>query len=584
MRVMCRTTRALFLGAILGATALAVAPQGAVAQPETRAAATTSRHDAASLSGEPWRELRAVPFRPEWVGGTLVYDRPRRTGSLSIFKRPDGEAERIHWYFLSPPLLFFDDETLELEPCLAKSLPALSAGGLVHDWVLRDDITWEDGVPLTTRDVVFSFRMLSDARTLSARGKKAAIDAVASVEALDDHRFRVTWRHRYFRAVAAFGLDFPIAPAHALPDDPDRLNRVDRHPTYGPYRVVRFDDGELVLELRPEYRSAPYPTRPFYVETFRYHYERDRTRIGELLRRDVLSVSVAAADQLEALLRDPVIRERFHAADILLPQYSFIGWNNVDPADPARRRPHPLFGDPRVRRAMTHLVPRDLILSTYYHGRGRVVTGPFDPRTRDYDGSIAPLPFAPDRARALLAEAGFSLSERGFLERDGRPLRFTLLRPAENTTWVDPFVTQFVEKAGAAGITVDVERVDFNVLIPRIRRHDYDAMILLWSLDWIDPDPAPQWHSGEADREGDNVVAFRSAAADRVLDRLRAADEPEERHALNRELHRILDEEQPCTFLLQQVGGALVSRQWANVRVHKVGLRWWDFVKRDLWN
>src|SRR5262245_35098542 len=88
---------------------------------------------------------------------------------------------------------------------------------------------------------------------------------------------------------------------------------------------------------------------------------------------------------------------------------------------------NPLFGDIRVRRALSHAFGRDRMLRDVWNGRGRIVGGPLDPALREFNSRI-PIPaYDPELAKRLLGEAGWELGPDGILRKDGRRFEFVML-------------------------------------------------------------------------------------------------------------------------------------------------------------
>jgi peptide/nickel transport system substrate-binding protein len=204
--------------------------------------------------------------------------------------------------------------------------------------------------------------------------------------------------------------------------------------------------------------------------------------------------------------------------------YFFIVWN-------AGRGP---LANPLVRRALTELVDRPRFLQLAFAGRAQPVTGPYALGTPSYDASVQPWPYDPTAARALLDEAGVKRLKLSFLVTAG-------------SRTVEQLATLMKEDFARAGVELEVEAVDFAVQLERLRRHAFDASSLQWTLS-LEQDNYTMFHSSQAER-GQNYGAYRSARADALLERIRATADDGARHALDRELHRLLHDEQPYTFL-----------------------------------
>jgi peptide/nickel transport system substrate-binding protein len=153
------------------------------------------------------------------------------------------------------------------------------------------------------------------------------------------------------------------------------------------------------------------------------------------------------------------------------------------------------FRDLRFRKAVSHAIDRDAIVSTVYGGRGVAIYGPTSPGDlRWYNPEIPKYGYDPERARALFAEIGFRDRDGdGFLEdADGMPVAFKLLSNTGNTLRTQ--VARLVETdLAAVGIRATLELVDANALMTSIQEtHAYEACISS-SASSGDPASAMNW-------------------------------------------------------------------------------------------
>src|SRR5262249_8977822 len=138
--------------------------------------------------------------------------------------------------------------------------------------------------------------------------------------------------------------------------------------------------------------------------------------------------------------------------------YYFIAWNQKLGGKPTR------FADPRVRKAMTMLTDRDRINNEVYLGFATTISGPFVAGSPQSDPSIKPLPYDPEGAKALLAQAGYKDDGSGTLKGpDGEPFTVKLTYPNKNATF-DRVVLFIKDSFAKAGVTFVQDPVDWPVL------------------------------------------------------------------------------------------------------------------------
>lgn len=564
---------ALLLGATAGlscerspapAGAGGVAPAVAAWSNEVRSYALT----------EAARRSVARRGAPAQTGGTLVQAVARDYGTLNNLLRVSSNEEQLCRTFLFPPLLDLDPDTLELVPLIAAARPERSADGLTYTWKIRPGIRWHRGdaagpVELTAADFEFSWRMLADPRVKAERAR-AALGPIADVQAIDRYSFRVIAAKPYFRLELEVGYNFRVMPAHLSAHEPEQFNvdPLGLAPVgYGPYRFKEWKAGEfLELERNPDWtltERLPYP-----IERLRIRVVSDASLWSQLFARGELSLcAVNDPKRWEELKADPALQELASYHEYFLPQWLYISWN-------LRRPP---FADARVRKALTHLYPRERVRDKLYAGHAVVLNAPGSVTYPAYDASRPPVPFDPAAAQALLDVAGWrDLDGDGIRERDGAPLRFTLRHPAATVEAIATGNRWFQEEARTAGVDVVVEPVDFEKLKEQLAAHDYDAVLLSWVGDPRDDDLFDRFHS-DSIAAGSNYGGYADRECDALLDAYRSEYDEAARLALGRAIYAKLGEDLPVTPLYNPQALALASTRLRNVKVRRTGARWFDW-------
>jgi ABC-type transport system substrate-binding protein len=218
--------------------------------------------------------------------------------------------------------------------------------------------------------------------------------------------------------------------------------------------------------------------------------------------------------------------------------YTYIGYN-------MRREP---FDDIRVRQALSMAIDVDKIIKYVIYNQGERITGPFLMQTDFYNHNIKPVPYDPEGALKLLAEAGWKRNNEGWLEKDGKRLQFKLI--TNNGNDIRKAILSIAQDSWKQiGIDVRTDLLEWAVFIQeRVNKLDFDALVLGWSMG-IDPDLYQIWHSSQTGFNQLNFVGFKNKKADDLIVKIRQ----EYNHARQVEychrLHEIIAEEQPYTFL-----------------------------------
>lgn len=421
---------------------------------------------------------------------------------------------------------------------------------------------------VTARDFVFTLDMLMNSQVENGFLKNYYID-LESWKAVDDYTLVLRWKKKTYNSISAsVGLS-PIPEfLYAFSESGERFPketiglRFNQHwynnkgyVGTGPYRVASYTPGQsIVLERHEDYYgekpAIKRVTYPIYSDPNQTVL---RLKAGELdfmfllpgqYREEVLQWQSRPKSEWPA--NSPFLSGDIQCQVIPEQSYFFIGWNGDKP----------LFNDVKVRTAMTLAFRRKELIDRVFAGLGEAITGPFLPESGYLDPNVDPLDFNLDRARTLLAEAGFSDTDNdGLLDKviGGKkmPFEFTLLiygnRP-EYTALSNIYKDDLLQ----LGIKMKVESAEWSLMQKKLDEKQFDAFTGGWGMSW-DNDPFQSWHSSQADvPKGSNRVGFRSPEADKLIERLRETFDPKERRELYRGVHRAIYAEQPYTFFFRR--------------------------------
>jgi len=526
---------------------------------------------AKSAAGEKSLARDAEPPRK---GGTFVQAITAEYGTLNNILRYLSSEENLCRTYLFPPLLDVDPDTLELVPLLAAERPTISADHLTYTWKIRPGVKWHRGdergpVEVTSADFEYSWRMLSNP-AVRAEKARASLGPIAGVKAVDRHTFTVTATKPYFRIEFEFGFNFRLMPAHLGATDPDAFNRdpLGHAPVgYGPYRFAEWKDGEYVeLERDPAW---PFPDRlPYHFERYRIRFIPDSAQWPLFLERGEITLCpINDCSRWEEMKRDPAWGERATFHEYFLAQWLFMTWNTA----------HPALRDVRVRRALARLYPRDLVKEKVYVDHAAVLNAPASVIYDSYDATAAPAPFDPGEARRLLDEAGWSDHDGdGLRDKEGVAFRITLLHPSATVPAIATGNAWFQEQAKGAGVEIALQAADIKKMTADLSAHSFDAAILSWVGDPRDDDLYDRFHS-RAIAEGSNYGGYSDPECDALLEEFRGEFDPARRVELAREIHRKLAADLPVLPLYNPQALVLVSTQLRNVKMHRLGARWFDW-------
>lgn len=501
-----------------------------------------------------------VPKEPE----LLVWHLSAEPDTLNPITATDVYSSRID-SFLFDNLLKRNNETLAFEPQLAERW-SISEDKRVLTFYLRPGIRWHDGVPVTVDDIIYSYQRIMDP-AVDAAHMRVYYQEIEKVIKVSERVVEFVFRRPYFMALN-FCSGIPIVPRH-LYENGENFNQHSqaRAPVgNGPYRFVHWKTGRSIrLERNPDY-WGPRPR----IKEIEFRIIPEDTVALQVLKKGGLDLAGLSPIQWVRQTDSKRFQEHFAKYKYYTPGYSFIGWN--------MRRPY--FKDKRVRRALTQLVDRASILRTLNFGLGKIVTGPFYVEGPDYNHEVKPYSYDPEKAAALLAEAGWSdHNGNGILDKNGQEFSFEFLIPS-GRRFAEQLATIIKEDYRKAGIQVEIRKLEWALFTQKLNDHSFDAVTLGWAFGF-EQDPYQVWHSSQAER-GSNFVGYQDEESDRWIEQARVLFDREERAALYHKLHARIHELQPYTFLFANPSLVALDRRFQNVRVYPVGLDplEWDLMRK----
>ena len=489
--------------------------------------------------------------------------------TLTPLVSSDAYASEVQAYVIES-LLTRDPESLEWRGLVAEDWE-VSEDGLTIRFRLRRDVSFSDGVPLTARDVAFTFEFIMN-EAIAAPRNRAYLARIASVSALDDYTVEFVFSEPYFNSLQLAG-SMDILPEHFYRrylDDPRTFNE-SRGLLLGsgPYRLGdpenwTPDQGRVELERNPRYWG---PVDPSFDRIVWRVIENDSARLTTFRNQDI-DVYGARPREFQRLLDDAGLMSRARHFEYMSPTagYSYVAWNQERGGQPTR------FADPRVRQAMSHMTDVARVIDEVLLGYAEPAVSPFSARSPQHDPAHQPIPFDLQRARALLNEAGFEdRNGDGILQGpDGRNFEFelTFFQDNEDTRRMVLFLRDLYARAG---IVMRPRPTEWSVMLENLRQKDFDAITLGWTSG-IEIDIFQMFHSTQTMEGGDNFISYRNPELDRLIDAARAEVDEDVRMELWRQAERILVDDQPYTFLFRRNTLAFIDRRIANLENTPLGL------------
>lgn len=446
------------------------------------------------------------------------------------------------------------DEKLEYTPVLAENYE-VSDDHLRITVRMRDDIYWHDGEPITAHDLRFTMDKIRDP-AIPALNKEGYFTKLDRLEVVDDRTVVFHWKEPYAPSVYALTQIKPI-PKHVYGEGDFRRHPANRNPVgSGPFKFEEWHSSQYISLVRHD----NYHGQKAYVDKVIFRViEDDAVALNALKAGEIDEMRVTQI-QWERQTVDEEFLSRFNKHHYYVPSYNYIGWNCRSV----------WFRDPRVRLAMTKLFDRESINAKIYSGFAKLISGPFYINGWAYDRSIKPHPFDPKDAQRLLSEAGWIDNDGdGIREKDGVKFEFEMLITS-GSNMAKQFAQLLQEECQKAGIRLNIRQLEGATFFDRTDGGEFDACMLAWRLD-LDPDLYDTFHSSQVPPNGLNHVFYSNAAVDSLLEAGRIEFDQDKRAAIYHEVHRIMHEEQPYTFINSVPDKRPINKRIKNVVISPNG-------------
>ena len=462
---------------------------------------------------------------------------------------------------------------------------------------LNENAKWSDGVPFTTKDVEFAYALINS-NFVDGDHIRTYYSDLVECTALGTHTVRMRFRQQYFMASEfMFQLTFHSAPFHffeeifraqgreltlqSLTPEQEAANkqisvrgqefgkffntdeRYNSKPLgNGPYIVDKWERKDRVELVRnPNFWDTP---KAGHIDRIIIRFIPDQVTAMTALRAGEIDFFYSMeADQYfdDWNTLDKQTQEKYVRASWFSPGFQYVGWSQLK---------NPLK-DRRVRLALTMLFDRQDFIDKKLHGEAVVVSGPqyyFGPA---YDRDVAPIAYDPEGARELLTDAGWIDTDNdGILDRNGEKLSILLRMPLGRAIYTQIFEVM-QKNFKSVGIDMQLQTMEWASFIEKARAKENDAYMARWAIP-IESDPFQIWHGSEAapEKRGSNMISFKNAKVDELIEMMRVTIDPNKRRRIHQSFHRLVDSEQPYTFLWMQKEFGAYHRRFRNVKWYRL--------------
>lgn len=554
--------------------------------------------------------------------------------SLDNFKARDAESSRLVYSILSDPktfnyalsnerpnifgltykgLISENYETGKIEPELAESWE-FSNNGLALTFTLRDNLKWSDGVPLTADDVVFTYNeiFLNDTIPTQIRDilRVGEAGSLPTVTKLNQRQVKFEVPEPY--APFLRNTEVKIMPKHVLATTITQKDS-DGNPLFlstwgtntppdqiignGPFKLKAFTPGERVIfEDNPYYWRTDDQEQPQpYLKEIIWQVVESQDSEFIQFRSGGLDLTGVKPDNFSLLKREEK-RGNFTVYNGgPAPGSLFISFNlnkgsrNGKPlVDPIKSR---WFNTLEFRQAIAYAIDRSTMLNNIYQGLGVLQDSsifPLSPYSAspEKDG-IRAYNYDLEKAKDLLLSVGFQYDDSNqLMDADGNPVRFVLITNAGNKVR-EAIGAQIKQDLSKIGITVDFTPVSWGALVEKLGDSlDWECHLIsfggglepnggsnVWNPDGglhaFNQKPQP----GQDPIEGREVADWENRIGQLYIKGAQELDEAKRRE-IYVEAQRIVQEQLPFIYLINQYSMAAIRNKVQNVKFSPLGALW----------
>jgi peptide/nickel transport system substrate-binding protein len=453
---------------------------------------------------------------------------------------------------LEPLMSYMPDATVI--PTLVEEVPSIENGSLSEDlktvtYKIKQGVTWSDGEPLTSQDVLFTWQWIMNPDNASV--SVTAYEPIESIDTPDDATAVITFKNPTLAWYVPFTGTFggSLYPGHVWdfdPAKPDVINEFRQNPVgTGPYVVESFSENDQVIyKINESYRE---PNKPFFATV-------NLKGGGDAASAARAVLQTGDYDYAWNLQVEPQILADLEQGGkgVLVtvpgPSLERINFNFSDPNKEVngqraeKNTPHPVFADLAVRQAMSLLADRNTMSTQFYQGppgeppASNVLVG-----IPQYESPNTTWDFNIDQAKQMLDEAGW-VSDGGVRAKDGVEMKFTYSTSINAVRQKNQAV--FKQACEEAGIELQLKQVDAGIFFDSAAGNDQNYTHFYTDLEMYTSSPGfsfptdymVSYYAGpdgtniaqkENDWNGQNLTRYSNPDYDALYDEVVATTDPE---------------------------------------------------------
>lgn len=533
------------------------------------------------------------------IDDTLDIAIRREPKMLNPFLNPSSTAREVYQCIFTP-MADFDPVTYQIIPILIKSIPEGEKitdgpykGGTKYTIEFKEEAKWDNGSPITGKDLLFSMKAINHPGT-NAASYRSYVRWVTDVVIDPENERKVDFFFKdYYILAKELVVTLQVYPQHVYDANKamDEVSFTDISGSkakeiielnpklsafaadfnsvkftretienIGPYKVKEWIANQsIILEKKQNYwaSNSDNPALQAYPEKIVFHIIPDETSAVSQLKEGnidlLMNITSSAFSELE---KDELYKNKFQFLSEELMRFYYIAINNSKPE----------LADPDIRRALAKLNDVPKLIELLEHGMGSQTVGIFNGKKPYYNSSLKPIELDIEGAKEIFKTEGWTDSNNdGSVDKilNGQKVEMDLDIHITGSELSKNVALLMQENAKRAGVKINIITKKYSeTMRDNIKTRDYDLVPLALTQTLTLDDPYIKWHSENDDPSKSNDVSYHSDEADALINKIRSARDVESRNNYYKELQKVMYQDQPVIFLYNPTEKMVLSNNW----------------------
>tara|TARA_B100000683_G_scaffold84075_2_gene83023 strand:- start:3222 stop:4967 length:1746 start_codon:yes stop_codon:yes gene_type:complete len=507
-------------------------------------------------------------------------------------------SKKIIQYYTQKYIHITDVRNFKQIPILAKALPDTVGDLKTYSFELIEKAKWDDGTPILGKDVVFSVKMLICPLTNNP-GHRSIYSVVFDDVWVDaDNPRKVFYKSKeldygakeIFQEICILQKSFwdkngivdsiPIKgiERHVFTQEEKRWFENFNGHEYsfqpskivgaGQYQVSEYKIGSHVTLVKKKNHWTEGDTCLFnqaHPDKIIFREINDPTAIKlALMNQKLDAVFSIGTKTVSKLNKKDYFRENYYTVDKNRFVYSYLGLN----MKPDASKYKPLFVNQKVRRAFAHAVPVDEIINIVYKGNASRQVSNTSPFNYRYNKSLQPIEYDIEKARKLLAEAGWVDTDGDYIldkKINGKKVdfefKFSYMTGGSGPKEIFLMIKESLKKVGIIAVGNPME---FSTFYNNAQKHDFQVMAGGWASGSSYSNPDQLWSVANWENQGYNFTGFGDASSDSLIKEINININEEKHLQAHRAFQKRLYDEQPYVFLISPKKSLVIHNRFEN--------------------